>query len=192
MLYLKNVLTAHKSKLANSLAVIGLLTLPFFPVSGQSFLRELETPDKVSVSVKNLSGRVEIVAAETQKNKVAIEASSRGTPVDSTDVIIEPKGASISINVRDRGEKDRIDLILRIPLRSKAVVETEAGSVDISGNIESAEVTTNTGTIHADVPLDAVKFEFLWQASRPRYLSDVELPEVKEKRGGFFSISGKL
>ena len=192
MLYLKNVLTAHKSKLANSLAVIGLLTLPFFPVSGQSFLRELETPDKVSVSVKNLKGRVEIVAAETQKNKVTIEASSRGTPVDSTDVVIEPKGASISINVRDRGEKDRIDLILRIPLRSKAVVETEAGSVDISGNIESAEVTTNTGTIHADVPLDAVKFEFLWQASRPRYLSDVELPEVKEKRGGFFSISGKL
>lgn len=192
MLYLKNVLTAHKSKLANSLAVIGLLTLPFFPVSGQSFLRELDTPDKVSVSVKNLSGRVEIVATETQKNKVAIEASSRGTPVDSTDVVIEPKGASISIDVRDRGEKDRIDLILRIPLRSKATVETEAGSVDISGNIESAAVTTNTGTIHADVPLDAVKFEFLWQASRPRYLSDVELPEVKEKRGGFFSISGKL
>lgn len=192
MLYLKNVFTAHKKKLANSLAVIGLLILSFFPVSGQSFLRELETPDKVSVSVKNLNGRVEIVAAETQKNKVAIEASSRGTPIESTDVVIEPKGASISIDVRDRGEKDRIDLILRIPLRSKATVETEAGSVDISGNIESAEVTTNTGTIHADVPLDAVKFEFLWQSSRPRYLSDVELPEVKEKRGGFFSISGKL
>ena len=192
MLYLKYVLTSHKSKLVNSFAAIGLLTLSFFPVSGQSFLRELETPDKVSVSVKNLSGRVEIVASETQKNKVAIEASSRGTPVDSTDVVIEPKGASISIDVRDRGEKDRIDLILRIPLRSKATVETGAGSVDISGNIESAEVTTNTGTIHADIPLDAVKFEFLWQASRPRYLSDVELPEVKEKRGGFFSISGKL
>jgi VWFA-related protein len=192
MLYLKYVLTSHKSKLVNAFAAIGLLTLSFFPVSGQSFLRELETPDKVSVSVKNLSGRVEIVASETQKNKVAIEASSRGTPVDSTDVVIEPKGASISIDVRDRGEKDRIDLILRIPLRSKATVETGAGSVDISGNIESAEVTTNTGTIHADIPLDAVKFEFLWQASRPRYLSDVELPEVKEKRGGFFSISGKL
>jgi VWFA-related protein len=37
-----------------------------------------------------------------------------------------------------------------------------------------------------------LKFNFLWQASRPRYLSDVELPEIKEKRGGFFSISGKL
>ena len=60
------------------------------------------------------------------------------------------------------------------------------------GNLESAEVTTNTGTIHADVPLEALKFNFLWQASRPRYLSDVELPEIKEKRGGFFSISGKL
>ena len=124
MLYLKYVLTAHKSKFANSLAVIGLLTLPFFPVSGQSFLRELDTPDRVSVSVKNLSGRVEIVAAETQKNKVAIEASSRGTPVDSSDVVIEPKGASISIDVRDRGEKNRIDLIQhqRFSARKKIVI----------------------------------------------------------------------
>ena len=60
------------------------------------------------------------------------------------------------------------------------------------GNLEFAEVRTNTGTIHADVPLDAVKFRFLWGASRPRYLSDVELPEIKEKAGGTFAISGKL
>ncbi|HZI47056.1 MAG TPA: VWA domain-containing protein, partial [Pyrinomonadaceae bacterium] len=51
---------------------------------------------------------------------------------------------------------------------------------------------TNTGTIHADVPLDAVKFKFLWQASHPRFLSDVELPRVKEGHAGSFSISGTL
>jgi VWFA-related protein len=172
--------------------VLGLLTAAFSPVAAQNYQRELDTPDRVSVSVKNLNGRVEIFAAETQQNKVAIEANSRGTPIDSTDVQIEAKAGDIRIDVRDRGEKDRIDLVVRIPLRSKASVETEAGAVDISGNIESAEVTTNTGTIHADVPLEALKFNFLWQASRPRYLSDVELPEIKEKRGGFFSISGKL
>src|SRR6185503_353577 len=65
-------------------------------------------------------------------------------------------------------------------------------AVDVIGNFESAAVRTNTGTIHADVPLEALKFTFLWQASRPRYMSDVELPEIKEKRGGFFSISGEL
>jgi VWFA-related protein len=194
MLYqnFRNSCTAYKSALGNSLAAMGLLTLPICPALAQNYQRDLDTPDKVSVSVKNPNGRVEIIAAETQQNKVAVEANSRGTAVDSADVQIEAKAGTIRIDVRDRGEKDRIDLVVRIPLRSKATVETEAGSVDISGNIESAEVTTNTGTIHADVPLEALKFNFLWQASRPRYLSDVELPEIKEKRGGFFSISGKL
>ncbi|MBA3356552.1 MAG: VWA domain-containing protein [Pyrinomonadaceae bacterium] len=194
MLYqnFKNALSAPKSALLRSLAVMGLMTLAFSPVAAQNYLRELDTPDRVSLSVKNLNGRVEIIAAETHQKKVTVEAKSRGIPVDSTDVLIEAKAGTIRIDVRDRGEKDRIDLVVQIPLRSKATVETEAGAVDISGNIESAEVTTNTGTIHADVPLEALKFNFLWQASRPRYLSDVELPEIKDKRGGFFSISGKL
>lgn len=171
--------------------MFGLLATAF-PVSAQSYQREFDTPDKASVSVKSPNGRVEIIASETQQKKVAVEANSRGLPIDSTDLQIEAEAGDIRIEVRDRGEKDRIDLVVRIPLRSKATVETEAGAVDISGNIESAEVTTNTGTIHADVPLEALKFNFLWQSSRPRYLSDVELPEIKEKRGGFFSISGKL
>ena len=82
--------------------------------------------------------------------------------------------------------------MVRVPVRSKVKVETQAGAVDIIGNLESAEVSSNTGTIHADVPLDALKFNFLWQASKPRYLSDVELPEIKEKRGGVFRFPGKL
>ena len=102
------------------------------------------------------------------------------------------KGGTVDIEVRDRRDKDRIDLIVRIPSRSKVKVETEAGSVDIVGNVESAEVSTNTGTIHADVPLEALKFNFIWTASRPRFLSDVELPEIKEKAAGVFTISGKL
>ena len=32
----------------------------------------------------------------------------------------------------------------------------------------------------------------MWSASQPRFLSDVELPEIKEKAGGIFKISGKL
>jgi VWFA-related protein len=171
---------------------VSLLTLAFSYASAQSYQQELQTPEKVSLSVRNSNGRVEIIAADTQKNRITIHANSQGRPVDSTDLQIESKAGSIRIDVKDRGEKDRVDLVVHIPLRSKAIVETEAGSVDITGNIESAEVTTNTGTIHADVPLEALKFEFLWQSSRPRYLSDVELPEIKEKRGGFFSISGKL
>lgn len=174
------------------LAAIGLTIAIGSPVLAQRYQRELDTPEKVSISVKNRNGRVSIVASDEQQKKVTIEANSTGAAVDATDLVIEAKGASIEINVRDRLEKDRIDVIARIPVRSRVKVESEGGAIDVVGNLESAEVQTDTGTIHADVPLEALQFKFLWQASKPRYLSDVELPEIKEKRGGVFSISGKL
>ncbi len=158
----------------------------------QTFLRELEAPEKVSVSIKNRDGRVSVTASDEQQKKVTIEATSAGLPVEPSDVRVEAKGESIQIDVRARREQDRIDITVRIPSRSKVVVESEAGAVDVVGNVESANIRTNTGTIHADVPLDALKFDFLWGASRPRFLSDVELPPVKEKAGGTFKISGRL
>jgi VWFA-related protein len=176
------------------LSFIGLLLLPAASgaVSAQSFKRELETSDKVSLSVKSRSGRVSVMASDEQKKNVIIEASSNGALVESSDVHAVAKGGSVAIEVRERPEKDRIDLVVRIPARSKVTIETQAGSVDIVGNVELANVTTNTGTIHADVPLDAVKFDFVWSASKPRFLSDVELPKIKEKAAGVSAISGKL
>jgi VWFA-related protein len=177
----------------NSLmAALLLLVSAACSVQGQSYQRELDTPEKVSISVKSLNGRVSVLSSDEQLKKVTIDASSTGAAVDATDVQIEAKGGSIDINVRDRAEKDRIDLTIRIPARSKVKVESLSGAVDVVGNVEAAEVQTDTGTIHADVPLEALQFKFLWQASKPRYLSDVDLPEIKEKRGGVFSISGKL
>jgi hypothetical protein len=120
-----------------------------------------------------------VIAGDEQKKNVTIEANSSGAPVEATDVRATAKGSSVDIEVRDRRDKDRIDLIVRVPSRSKVIVDTQAGSVDVVGNVESAAVSTNTGTIHADVPLDAVKFDFVWSASKPRYLSDVELPNIK-------------
>ena len=174
--------------------LFGLLFLLglFSSVSAQSYHTELETSERVSLTVKSRSGRVSVIAADELKGKVTIEASSTGAPVSATDLHTEGKGGNLNIEVRDRRDKDRIDLIVRIPSRSKVIVNTQAGSVDIVGNVESAAVSTNTGTIHADVPLDAVKFDFVWSASKPRYMSDVELPEIKEKAAGIFRISGNL
>jgi VWFA-related protein len=183
-----------KSRFKNSASVIGLLLLMTATesISAQGYRREMETGEKVSLSVKSRSGRVSVVASDEQKKNVIIEASSAGAAIDSTDVRAEGKKGSIEIEVRERRDRDRIDLIVRVPARSKVKIESEAGSVDVVGNFETAEVSTNTGTIHADVPLEALKFDFSWSASRPRFMSDVELPEVKEKRGGFYKISGKL
>src|SRR5258705_1036184 len=156
----------------------------------QSYKREIETPEKVYVTVKNRNGRVSVVAAEEQQKKVSIDATSAGLPVEPGDVRAEAKGERVEIDVRSRREQDRIDVVVRIPTRSKVEIESEAGSVDVVGNVELAVVRTDTGTIHADVPLDELKFDFFWEASKPRYMSDVELPDVKEKAGGIFKLSG--
>jgi VWFA-related protein len=158
----------------------------------QGFKKELEAPEKVSLSVKNLDGRVTVVASEEQQKKVTVEAKSAGTAIDPEDVKVEVKGGDLLIDVRPRGEKNRIDLVVTIPTRSKVAIEGQAGAVDVIGSVESAVVKTDTGTIHADVPLEALKFNFVWEASRPRYMSDVELPKIQEKAGGMFKLSGRL
>jgi VWFA-related protein len=161
---------------------------------GQSFSyqREVDTPETVSVSVKNRDGRITVIASEEFQKKARIEASSGTVAVGDSDIVVTPDGSKLGIDVKQRGEKDRIDIIVRIPVRSKVEVESLAGAVSVVGNVESAVVRTDTGTIHADVPLESLKYDFVWEASRPRYMSDVELKEVKEKAGGWFQLSGKL
>ncbi len=158
----------------------------------QGFKQELEAPEKVSLIVKNLDGRVSVIASTEQEKKVTIDARSSGAAIAPDDVKVVSKGAVVQIDVRQRGEKDRIDLVVTIPTRSKVEVEGQAGAVDVIGSVESAVVKTDTGTIHADVPLEAVKFNFVWEASRPRFMSDVELPPIQEKAGGQFKLSGRL
>ena len=165
-----------------------LLSLSPVPFNAQSYERELNNFGKSLLTIKNLNGRVSVIASDDEKMKVSFTATSAGVPVERTDVNFSQG----EISVRERRQPDRIDLVVHVPARARVRVETETGMVDVIGNVEVADVITNTGTIHADVPLDALKFRFLWQSSRPRYLSDVELPRIKEGRAGTFSISGTL
>ena len=186
--------------LRRSLSPVQLLLVPALLLAANnlcfaqqfSYSRELDTPDIVSVSVKNRDGRITVIAAEDIQQKARIEASSSGAAVSDSDITAKASGKNLEVDVRQRGEQDRIDVVVRVPARSKVEVESRSGAVSVIGNVESALVKTDTGTIHADVPLDALKYDFVWEASRPRYMSDVELKEVKEKAGGWFRLSGKL
>ncbi|HEY0729751.1 MAG TPA: VWA domain-containing protein [Pyrinomonadaceae bacterium] len=179
-------------QLPRALFIALLLVIFCSSAFAQGFKQELEAPEKIELTVRNLDGRVSVVASEEQQKKVTIDAKSAGDAIDPSDVKVEANGGSFLVDVRPRGEKNRIDVVVTIPVRSKVDVEGKAGSVDVIGNVESATVKTDTGTIHADVPLDGLKFDFVWEASRPRYMSDVELPPVKEKAGGQFKLSGRL
>jgi hypothetical protein len=164
--------------------------------AAQDFEKELAAAGgKTEIVVKNRSGRVNVVAApaEEELKVVRLRAESAGKPVAEGDVKAESAGGRVRVEVADsRGGADRVDLTLRVPARSRVKIETEAGAVDVSGPLGEAAVSTDTGTIRADVPTDAVSYDFRWTASRPRFYSEIELGEVKEGRGGRFNVRGRL
>lgn len=152
----------------------------------QAFEKELSVSGKAFFTIKNRTGRVSVIASDNEKDRSSLKATSTGGAVEPSDITISGN----EIVVRERPY--RIDLVVRVPKRSKVKIESETGMVDVIGDFENADVVTNTGTIHADVPTDALKLKFEWASSRPRFLSDVELPKVKEGRGGVFSISATI
>src|SRR5437870_10917116 len=173
-----------------SLLVAGsfLVSLTPNPSRAQAYEKEFTVSTKTLLTIKNRTGRVTVITSDSEKDKATLQASSSGAPVGPADVSVS--GSEIA--VRERTAQNRIDLTVHVPKRARVKVESESGMVDVIGDFEVADVFTNTGTIHADVPLDAVKFKFIWESSRPRFLSDVELPRVKERRAGSCSIAGAL
>ena len=163
----------------------------------QGLERELDAAGAATVvSVKNLRGRVTVIAAAEgeERKSISLKAESpAGAAVKESDVVSKAAGGRVEVEVREgRGERNRIDLMLRVPQRAKVLLETRGGAVDVSGNLSEVEAQTDTGTIRADVPLDSLRYSFRWTASRPRFYSEVELGKVEEKRGGRFEVSGRF
>ncbi|HEX8736383.1 MAG TPA: VWA domain-containing protein [Pyrinomonadaceae bacterium] len=168
-----------------------LIFLFVFTVRAQSGAREFDLKAGGLVEVKNLYGRVSVSAEQMQGEKASLTIQADKSLAES-EVKTSAAGGKLTVLVNPENEKTRVDLTLKIPLHTRVKIETGEGEVRVAGELESAEVSTETGTISTDVPLENLKYNFLWTASRPRYISDVELEEVKEKSGGRFSISGKL
>lgn len=172
-----------------SLIVLTFLLLPAAMTSvwAQAYERELSTSAKSVLTIKNRAGRVSVIASDSEKDKPSLKAtSSTGAAVEPGDVIVS--GNEITVQERPY----RIDLTVHVPKRAHVKIESEAGMIDVIGDLAMADVLTNTGTIHADVPTEALKVRFQWESSRPRFLSDIELPRVKEGKAGAFSIAGTL
>lgn len=174
------------SRRLSLLLAISILACIPSSAPAQAYEKELNISARALLIIKNRTGRVSVIASDDEKSKSSLQATSAGAPVEPSDITVSGN----QIVVRERPQ--RIDLTVRVAKRSRVRIESDSGMVDIIGDFEAAEVLTDTGTIHADVPLDALKFKFAWESSRPRFMSDVELPRVKEGRAGAFSISGEL
>ncbi len=154
------------------------------------------------IEVVNFYGRVEAFTeapadAETPAvgaitdGKITLTATS-DSAILANDIKIVANGGEVRIEVEPADSKKRIDISIAMPPKMRVKIETREGEVLITGDVISAEVRTNTGTIAADVPTDDLKYALNWTSSKPRFLSDFELSKVKEKAAGKFEISGRV
>ena len=155
----------------------------------QSLTRELKLGEAGTLTIVNLSGRVEVSTATGDGVGIRLTAASTDAVAES-EIKVDASG-NVKIETAPAEANKRIDLSLVVPERSRLKIETREGEVRVSGDLESVEVKTETGTIAADVPVDDLKYDFFWTASRPRFLSDIKLSKVKEKSGGRFQLKGK-
>jgi VWFA-related protein len=172
-----------------------------FTIHAQTLQRDFSLARNGSIQIINLYGRVSV---EVQADKETVEAETEGTSDKISKVFLTSENAkesdlkivtfnkSLEIVVAPTVAQSRIDLKLMIPSGTKLKIETSDGEVRLEGNVESAEIKTETGTIAANVPLDNLKYDFVWTDSRPRFLSDVELEDADEKAAGKFVVNGNL
>ena len=174
-----------------SLAILAVIVcLSVQPLFGQSITRDLTIVEGGTITIKNPAGRVEIIARPDWPI-VKLTATSADS-IAEADVKVDSRLGNIGVEIPAPLGNKRIDLSLVVPERVRLKVVTEAGEIRVSGDVASVEATTDTGTISADVPKEDLKYSFIWTASRPRYLSDLELEKVKEKSRGKFVLKGHV
>jgi VWFA-related protein len=149
--------------------------------------RELSIAKNGAIEILNLFGKISI-SSDPELEKVLIV----GENSNSSSITTEYRGSRLLINVSGADKKSRVDLDIKVPARIKLKAETSDGEVRVSGNFEKIEIKTATGTIASDIPLDDLEYNLVWTASRPRFLSDIELEDVKEKAAGKFVVKGKI
>ena len=175
------------------LSLISIIFAFGLAAEAQNLTRELNITSGGSVEIINRYGRIGITAAAVVGNKPTAGKLTASSPKGVSDGEIKLSSANgrMVITVAPSDKRKRVDLTLVLPERSNIRVETLAGAVEVVGNFASIEATTDTGTIAVDVPADDLNYHFLWTESRPRYLADFGIAEVKEKTAGRFEVKGR-
>ena len=158
-------------------------------VNGQ-VRRELSIAQGATIEIVNKYGKVEVAAVPEDSVQAGTLTANGKTAIAENELDINNTKGALRIEAKPAARNNRVDISLMVPERTKLKITTLDGEVRVSGNVESVEAVTETGTIAADVPTDDVKYDLVWRSSRPRFLSDFELEKVKEKSAGKFSISG--
>jgi len=171
------------------LAIAAFLVLFAATADAQSVTRDLKLSAAANVDIVNFNGRVAVIAQAGEMVTGSLSASSPKGVTDA-EVKISSNAGRATIAVAAADPRKRIDLLLTVPERSSLRIETRDGAVEVSGNLAHIDARTETGTITLDVPPDDLAYNFQWTESRPRFVADFDLGEVKERSGGRFDIKG--
>src|SRR5262245_16903490 len=117
-----------KSSVLLSLLLVTTTTLSPSRSLAQNYEREISGGK--SLTIKNRNGRVTVIASDEQKDKMKVQATSPGAPVEPGDI----SASAGEIVVRERASHDRIDLTVRLPARARVKIESESGMVDVIGD----------------------------------------------------------
>jgi len=170
-----------------------LLTISV-PALAQEYRISKPSQEGSSVEITNLSGKVSVgvqpAGDQTSGSKGAVSVVATSQKGVAENEIKFESGSRTTVDVAPAFPNKQIDITVLVPIRSRVTVETRAGAVEVSGNFESVDVTTDTGTVSTDIPDDAISYDLLWTEAKPRFLADFELAKVKEGSAGRFSIKG--
>lgn len=160
----------------------------------QGLVRELSFSDGTTVEIVNHFGRISVLAkpivqAATKTGRLI--ATSPAGVVESEVKIARSEGR-ITIQVNAANNRKRIDMTIEVPDRANIKADTVEGAISISGNVASVQARTETGTISLDVPAADLGYRFLWTESRPRYVADFDLANIRERSAGRFEIKGHV
>lgn len=157
--------------------------------NAQSYRAEFDFANDSTLEIVNFYGRVD-AAAVKEATKASITAAASSVSVSESEIKIENTKGRLRLTVVPVSPGKRIDLSIQVPERSRVLVTTRDGEIGLSGNFQTVTAISETGTIAADLPTEELKYEFLWTASKPRFVADFELEPVKERSGGRYVIKG--
>jgi VWFA-related protein len=96
------------------------------------------------------------------------------------------------MSVEVKASNQRVDLVVTAPFDGEYILATTEGQITVNGKFKRVEASTDTGTIYAETEASNVAYKFLWTASYPRIVSDVEIEEIREKAAGKHVIEGSI
>ncbi len=157
--------------------------------NGQGFSKEISVQTGQVLELINLSGRISVSVDPQIEGTASISAVSN-VAVTESEIKVENQKGKLRITVAPSTNSKRIDVGVTLPPRGIVNLSTADGEISFSGDLSAVTASSVTGTISSDVPTIDLKYQLNWTASRPRFVADFKLEDVRERSGGRFEIKG--